>query len=41
MEARTMKNIESWDDEWFQPQSSLERAAPLLALAFALLVAWL
>jgi hypothetical protein len=36
-----MKNSESWDDEWFEPRSSLERAAPLLALGLALLIAWL
>ncbi len=41
MEARTMKNIENWDDEWFQAQSPLERVAPILALGFALLIAWL
>ncbi len=36
-----MKNIESWDEEWFEAQSPLERAAPILALGVALLLAWI
>jgi hypothetical protein len=36
-----MKQMDSWDDDWFQPHGRLERAAPLLAIGVALLLAWL
>lgn len=36
-----MKHVESWDQLCSEPNTPLERAAPLLALGLALLLAWL
>jgi hypothetical protein len=36
-----MKELESWEDDWFEPHTPLERAAPWLALVAALFIAWL
>jgi|GEM_PF-4099097 len=36
-----MKPMETWDDDWFQPHTPLERAAPWLALGVAILLAWM
>jgi hypothetical protein len=36
-----MKPIDSWDELWSEPTSTLERAAPFVAFGLALLIAWL
>ncbi len=36
-----MKQMDSWEDDWFRPRTPLERAAPWLALGVALLLACL
>lgn len=36
-----IKHVESWDEQWAEPKTKLERVAPLFALALAVLIAWL
>jgi O-succinylbenzoate synthase len=36
-----MKQIDSWDEQWSEPSTPLERAAPFVAFGLALLLAWL